>query len=162
MDALSAFQKSHEIFQLANVPRSGLFGLPHLWSRPKQQVRFGLERLRHGGSLSQHEGVKVRKDGRRIQVSLTLPPIKDSQGTVRGISCIARDISDQKQAEQRLAIQYSVTRVLAESRMLKEAAPRLLEAIYGRPPGTSGCSGVSIMKTMPAVRRILAPADDQR
>ena len=55
----------------------------------------------HGGDRVEHyETVRVAKDGRRIDVSLTVSPIKDSSGVVVGASKIARDISDRKRLDQ--------------------------------------------------------------
>ena len=53
------------------------------------------ERLLRGGALAHFEQEDVRKDGSRIQVSLTLSPIKDATGFVAGVSVIARDITEQ-------------------------------------------------------------------
>jgi PAS domain S-box-containing protein len=61
-----------------------------------------LERLRHGERFEQYETTRVRKDGRRIEISVTISPIRDSSGAVVGASAIARDITEQKQAEARL------------------------------------------------------------
>jgi PAS domain S-box-containing protein len=58
-----------------------------------------LARLRQGERLEHYETVRRAKDGRLIQVSLTTSPIKDANGKVIGFSKIARDITDQKQAE---------------------------------------------------------------
>jgi PAS domain S-box-containing protein len=55
--------------------------------------------LRTGTRIDHFETERVRKDGRRITVSLTVSPIKDDQGIVVGASKIARDISDRKLAE---------------------------------------------------------------
>jgi PAS domain S-box-containing protein len=55
--------------------------------------------IRNGETLRQYETVRVRKDGTAFPVSLTLSPIRDSRGVVVGLSSIARDISEQKQAE---------------------------------------------------------------
>lgn len=62
------------------------------------------ERLRAGG-VPQYERDTVhrRKDGRRVDVALTVSPITESDGEVRAASIIARDISERKQAERRLA-----------------------------------------------------------
>jgi PAS domain S-box-containing protein len=55
--------------------------------------------LKAGQRVDHFETERVRKDGRRLQVSLTVSPIKDDAGRVVGASKIARDISDRKQAE---------------------------------------------------------------
>ena len=61
-----------------------------------------LETLRAGGRINQFETVRIAKTGKRIPVSLSVAPIKDSTGEVVGFSGIARDITRQKQAEEKL------------------------------------------------------------
>jgi len=61
-----------------------------------------LGRLRRGERVGHHETVRVRKDGTRIEVSLTVSPIRDTAGTIIGISTISRDISERKRTEQAL------------------------------------------------------------
>ncbi|MCU1268605.1 MAG: sensor histidine kinase [Acidobacteria bacterium] len=61
-----------------------------------------IERLRRGKSVHHFETVRVRKDGRRIDVSLAISPIKDSNGQVVGISKIAREITERKRAAEAL------------------------------------------------------------
>jgi PAS domain S-box-containing protein len=61
-----------------------------------------LTRLRRGEHIDHYETERVRKDGTRIDVALTISPIKDSDGVVVGASAIARDITDRKRAEQAL------------------------------------------------------------
>ena len=58
-----------------------------------------IEKLKRGERIDHFESVRIRKDGRLIDVSLTISPIKDSAGHVIGASKIARDISERKQAE---------------------------------------------------------------
>jgi PAS domain S-box-containing protein len=58
-----------------------------------------VQRLRAGERVDHFETVRVRSDGRRIPVSLTISPIKDDAGVVVGASKIARDISARKEAE---------------------------------------------------------------
>ena len=62
-----------------------------------------LERLRHGERVEHFETVRVRKDGREIEVSVTISPIRNSAGEIVGASKIARDISDRKTSERALA-----------------------------------------------------------
>jgi PAS domain S-box-containing protein len=57
--------------------------------------------LRAGQRVEHFETERVRKDGRRIRVSLTISPIKDDQGHVVAASKIVRDITEQRRADQR-------------------------------------------------------------
>jgi ammonium transporter, Amt family len=61
-----------------------------------------LERFRRGERVLRMETVRLAKDGRRVDVSLTLSPIKDARGNTVGISKIARDITDRKHAHAEL------------------------------------------------------------
>ena len=61
------------------------------------------ERVGRGERIERLETTRVRKDGRRIDIALTVSPIRDEFGAVTGVSTIARDISEQKAAERRLA-----------------------------------------------------------
>src|SRR5262249_17487216 len=59
-----------------------------------------LERVRAGERIDHYETVRVTKEGKRIDVSLSLSPIKDSSGTITGLCSISRDISDRKRGEE--------------------------------------------------------------
>lgn len=61
-----------------------------------------LERVRSGRRVTHVETVRVTKDGRRIDVSVTVSPIKDQDGHVIGASKIAHDITERKRAETAL------------------------------------------------------------
>ena len=58
-----------------------------------------LDRLARGERISHYDTVRVTRDGRRVEVSLTVSPTVDSAGRIMGASSIARDISERKQAE---------------------------------------------------------------
>jgi PAS domain S-box-containing protein len=58
-----------------------------------------LERIASGQSIEQYETMRRTKDGRTIDVSLTVSPIKDTDGRIVGASTIARDVSDRKRSE---------------------------------------------------------------
>jgi PAS domain S-box-containing protein len=53
-----------------------------------------LERLERGERIRLHEAVHIRKDGKRINVSITVSPVKDASGTIVGAATITRDVSD--------------------------------------------------------------------
>ncbi|HXM08432.1 MAG TPA: PAS domain S-box protein [Terriglobales bacterium] len=61
-----------------------------------------LARIRGGESVEHFETVRVRKDGKRIDVSATVSPISDSTGAIVGASKIARDITERKLKEEQL------------------------------------------------------------
>ena len=58
-----------------------------------------LQRLRRGERIEHFETVRVAKDGRRIDVSITVSPIRDSDDRIVGASKVARDITPRKRAE---------------------------------------------------------------
>jgi PAS domain S-box-containing protein len=55
-----------------------------------------LRRLSRGERIEHFETVRLRKDGERVEVSLTISPIRDKDGRVVGASKVARDITDRK------------------------------------------------------------------
>ena len=67
------------------------------------EERMILETLRRGERIEAFETVRRRKDGRKIDISLTVSPLLDGEGAVIGVSKIARDITAQKQAAAVLA-----------------------------------------------------------
>jgi PAS domain S-box-containing protein len=63
-----------------------------------------LEQINKGVSVRDHETLRIRKDGRRINVALSVSPIKDGAGNIIGSSTIARDITNRKQTEEKLSM----------------------------------------------------------
>ena len=62
-----------------------------------------LERLRRGERVEHYETVRLRKDGSRFDVSVSVAPLTDAAGRLVGASAIARDITERKRAEQERA-----------------------------------------------------------
>jgi PAS domain S-box-containing protein len=96
--------------------------------RVAEETRI-LQTIRRGERVETYETVRITKDGRRIDVSLSISPVRDASGCIIGASKISRDITARKRAEQRLATQHSITHALAEAANLHEAASKILEAI---------------------------------
>jgi two-component system, chemotaxis family, CheB/CheR fusion protein len=69
--------------------------------RAEEEDRI-LARIRCGERIYHFDTVRVRSDGHPIHVSLTISPIRDNAGRIIGASKIARDITDRKQAEERI------------------------------------------------------------
>jgi two-component system cell cycle sensor histidine kinase/response regulator CckA len=61
-----------------------------------------LERLKRDERVQHYETVRVRKDGRRINVSVSISPLKDTEGKIIGASAIARDVTERKRVEAQL------------------------------------------------------------
>lgn len=59
-----------------------------------------IARLRQGKQIDHFETVRQRKDGRLIDVALTISPVRDERGTILGISSVTRDITERKRAEK--------------------------------------------------------------
>ena len=77
-----------------------------------------IETLRRGERVDHFESVRLRKDGRQIDVSLTISPIRDARGRIVGASKIARDVTERKLLDaerERLLQEAERARVDAEA-----------------------------------------------
>ena len=61
-----------------------------------------LAKIRRGERIERYETVRVRKDGQKLDISLTISPIRDSSGQVIGAAKIAHDITARRRAERTL------------------------------------------------------------
>lgn len=91
--------------------------------RPDELPEF-YEKIKQGQRIERYETVRIRKDGKRLDVSLTLSPIKNSSGKVVGISAIERDITARKHEEEvRVKLIEELTEALANLKTLKGLLP---------------------------------------
>lgn len=66
----------------------------------RDEEDFLLARIKSGTGIDHFETIGTGKDGRRIEISLTISPIRDASGTVIGASRIARDISERRRMQR--------------------------------------------------------------
>ncbi len=66
-----------------------------------------LDQLKRGERVDHFETIRVRKDGSKLHISLTISPIRDGDGRIVGASKIARDISERRQAEVALSHRHA-------------------------------------------------------
>jgi two-component system, chemotaxis family, CheB/CheR fusion protein len=92
----------------------------------EQQI---LDRINSGERVDHFDTVRRRKDGVPINVSITVSPIKRTDGRVIGASKIARDISERVRSDRRRLAQYTVASLLAGSWTLEEASSAILQTI---------------------------------
>jgi PAS domain S-box-containing protein len=82
-----------------------------------------MERLRRGERVDHYETIRMRKGGARVDVSVSISPIRDDAGTIVGAASIGRDITERKRAERE-------RRDLAARAQLELAARRESEARF--------------------------------
>ncbi len=91
--------------------------------RPEELPQI-YEKIKRGERIERYETVRVRKDGKTIEVSLTLSPIKNAVGVVIGVSAIERDITARKEEEaERLKLIHELTDALGKIKTLKGLLP---------------------------------------
>jgi PAS domain S-box-containing protein len=86
-----------------------------------------LRRLRSGIKVEHVETVRLHKDGRLVDVSVTSSPIRDVRGHIVGASKIARDITLQKRAEARLRLTAQVFSTTDEGILVTDAKGLIVE-----------------------------------
>ena len=97
-----------------------------------------LDRIRRGERIDHYETVRVRKDGTKLDISLTVSPILDAHGHIIGASKTARDITDRKRMEAELKawneklesrVQEQKIQLLEEARERKRLEAEIASAV---------------------------------
>ncbi|MEA2179001.1 MAG: hypothetical protein QOG77_2298, partial [Solirubrobacteraceae bacterium] len=133
-----------------------------------------LRRITAGERIEHYETERVSRDGRRIDVSLTISPVLDRDGRIVEASVIARDITETRRVERQRERLQAVTAALSEARdaaevvdvVLREgfAAAQAEAAVVALPvPGTPRLELLGMRGYSPEVRRELesVTADDR-
>jgi PAS domain S-box-containing protein len=74
-----------------------------------------LAQLRQGKRVDHYQTVRVRKDRSLVHISLTISPVRNAAGDIVGASKIARDITQQKRAEEAVRVSNERFRLMADS-----------------------------------------------
>jgi PAS domain S-box-containing protein len=108
-----------------------------------------LARIRRGERIEHYETVRRCKDGRLVDVSLTVSPMREEDGRIVGASKIARDVTARKRAEAVMARRadeqaalYRFTNRLYRAETIKDVYEAALDAITG----AMHCSRASILR----------------
>ncbi|HLI19329.1 MAG TPA: PAS domain S-box protein [Rhodanobacteraceae bacterium] len=88
-----------------------------------------LDQLRRGQRVDHFETERLAKDGTRIDVSLTISPVRDPSGAIVGASKIARDITARRRSEKRLREEIQVRELLGDAAQAVVGAQLDLERV---------------------------------
>jgi PAS domain S-box-containing protein len=123
-----------------------------------------MSRLRRGERVERHETVRVRKGGERLDVSVTISPVRDASGKWVGASTIARDITEHKRADAALQRRSRLIELSFEPILLWEFGGGIVEwntgaeQLYGyTKTEATGRSSHELLKTVFSV-----PFDEYR
>ncbi len=89
-----------------------------------------LYKIRHDEKVTNYETMCVRKDGKRINVSLTASPVKNELGEIVGASTIARDITEQKSMERRIILNNDVMKLFWQVSTKKDYAEKAVDILH--------------------------------
>ncbi len=100
-----------------------------------QEEQLIVSKIKNNEKVEHYETCRLTKSGLEIPVSLTISPIKDIEGNIIGASKIARDISKQKIAEQKLQtyaknleVLNSIGKIISENLNIEEILQKVTDA----------------------------------
>jgi two-component system, cell cycle sensor histidine kinase and response regulator CckA len=96
---------NHGAERIYGYPAAETVGRSILFTSPPDRATETLMLLKgvqHGETVEPFETIRLKKDGTRIHVSITLSPIENSDGRVIGVSAVARDVTESKNMEAML------------------------------------------------------------
>ncbi len=100
----------------------------------RDEERMILDQLWRGERIDHMETVRVNKAGERLDISLTVSPVRDSTGRIVGASKVARDITARKRADQSiLDLKDELATQLSDLHHLHDMSSRLYNMMELRP-----------------------------
>ena len=108
----------YEADEMIGCPVSRLIPANHLDELPTI-----LACIRRGEPVEQCETLRIGKDGRPINVSLTISPVRDTEGRLIGAAAIARDITERRRLEDRMRLLQSAVEDANDVILISEAEP---------------------------------------
>lgn len=97
--------------------------------KTSQKVYEGLWKTITSGNEWTGELCNRKKNGELYWESASISPVKSAEGVTTRFIAVKDDITERKHSERRLSAQHAVTQVLAESTTIKEASPKIIQAV---------------------------------
>jgi PAS domain S-box-containing protein len=97
---------NREAERLLGYAAADIIGKPLLVLVPPERMELAeeaMDKLRAGNWFGQYETFRLKKDGTRVQVELTVSPLRDADKNIIGAATVCRDITQRKQSEETLA-----------------------------------------------------------
>jgi PAS domain-containing protein len=122
-----------------------------------------MARLQAGQKVDHFETIRLAKDGRKLDVSVTISPLKDAEGRLIGASKIIRDITERKRNEQQLRLLSTAVQSAANGIAVADRAANLLwiNPAFTRMTGYNSAEAVGQNpprpQVRPAIRGVLPP-----
>lgn len=114
--------------------------------RPDKVMQI-LKRIKRGERIDQYEAVRLRKDGKQIDVSLTISPIRNAAGKIIGASTVARNITEHKIADKALSEREHALRERVKELTCLYSLAKLVER-----------HGISLEEILEGIVELLPPA----
>src|SRR4029078_8809540 len=131
-----------------------------------------LAKLRQGERIDHYETVRLAKDGRRLDMSLTVSPLRDRFGRVIGASKIGRDITERKQAGKlqstlhnelvhRVKNTLATVQAIATQSLLRAKTPADFVTGFSRPVQAPAKAHTLLTKTLIQGTDVMALVNEQ-
>jgi PAS domain S-box-containing protein len=84
-----------------------------------------IEQLKRGEQIEHFDTERIAKDGSKIDISITVSPLRDAAGRVVGASKVARDITGRKRAEESLAEQARLLQLTNDAILIRDSSDHI-------------------------------------
>ena len=103
--------------------------LPFVPTEKQEEFRKFRKLILGGDTFTNVEMVRQRRDGTRIDISVSTAPLSDAAGRLVGVMSVTADITERKHAEARQAMEHAVTRMMLDPDTADDIIPKIIQAI---------------------------------
>lgn len=123
------------------------------------EIKGFFNKIKRGESIKRFESIRRTKDGKLINISLTVSPIRDQSGKITGASIIARDITERKMNETSQRFLADAGRILTSTLNYEKTLVSIAHSIV---PSLADWSTVYIVKPDQSLERLVVAHKDPK